>query len=115
MIRFLFELIITLVGSAVVWLAVGTPIYALVAVMMALLVLGLALTARARASTSGGYDLIIEPDSTPFGIRVLIAIAAPTLIGLFWPILPTVIAWKRSSNSRIRAVSDDELEDSERL
>lgn len=97
LIRLFVELVITLGGSFAAWWIVGTKLYVFVGMLMAIIMLGLVYSSRARKPDA--YDPLLEDHTTPLWARALLGVTWTTIIGVFWPVLPVVLAWRRSRDA----------------
>jgi hypothetical protein len=112
-----FELAVTLSGSLVVFFVTGPKLYGFVGLIMMLVMLGLVFNVRTQNRIEGkesDHDVLLDDHATPIGWRIVVGAGWLALIGLFWPVLPIVIAWRRV-NERVDGPEHVASRDSDHL
>lgn len=87
MITFVFQALITLATSAIVFMLIGPGLYLLIGGVLAVIILGLLATVAAR-------DIIsVDPAAGPEPHWFVLSFVLGVVLGLFWPLGPIAVAW----------------------
>jgi len=98
MITFVFQALITLATSAMVFMLIGPGLYLLIGGVITVVILGLLATVAAR-------DILnTDPEIAPEPYWFVLSFALGIVLGLFWPLGPIAVAW----NGAYRRVRTDE-------